>query len=278
MNEDRFGNPHAPNLSYARGKILASTEDDFRKLQHAWRIIRERGPKSTFIFTGLDHSLPMQPEDIAFADDEIGAAIHYERLKELTLEHLGGNAERHDIAVFNRLTGATLATHLTLVRPGDVVVGVSASHSHPSVLRAASHAGARFIDTAGLAEFKAVMERERNVALVDLTRLAVTYEILPIEAIREVVRIAHDKGALVYIDDAGGARVDFELLDRLRDLIHELARARADQRCAQAPQHDEKRRGRPHERARRHRDEVNGYMRRQWRRRHRRRRPPRRCR
>jgi len=29
------------------------------------------------------------------------------------LEHLGGSADRHDVAVFNRMTGATLATHLT---------------------------------------------------------------------------------------------------------------------------------------------------------------------
>jgi hypothetical protein len=49
----------------------------------------------------------------------------------LALEHLGGAPETHDVAVFNRLTGATMATHLTLVRPGDVVIGVSASHSHP---------------------------------------------------------------------------------------------------------------------------------------------------
>ena len=45
MGMDRFGNPHAPNLSYARGAILASTADDFRKLQHAWRLMRERGPE-----------------------------------------------------------------------------------------------------------------------------------------------------------------------------------------------------------------------------------------
>ena len=33
MNVDRFGNVHTPNLSYARGNILLSTEDDFRKLK-----------------------------------------------------------------------------------------------------------------------------------------------------------------------------------------------------------------------------------------------------
>src|SRR6266702_3515580 len=204
---DRFGNKFAPNLSYARGKILAATSDDFTKLQRAWGIIRERGPESIYIFTGLDHSLPMEPEDLRWADDEIAPALHWDRLKALTLEHLGGTAPTHDIAPFNRLTGATLAAHLTLVKPGDAVIGVSVSHSHPSVLRAAAHVGARFTDTAGLEEFKRALDEEPKVALVDMTRLAVTYELLPVDPIQTIVRLAHEKGALVYVDDAGGARV-----------------------------------------------------------------------
>ena len=154
MRTDRFGNAHAPTLSYARGQLVSSTEDDFRKLQHAWALIREKGPESIFIFTGLEHSLPMKAEDLKWADDEIGPALHFDRLKKLALEHFGGSEAVHDVAVFNRLTGATMATHITLVKPGDVVIGVSASHSHPSVVRAANHVGARFIDTAGLAAFK----------------------------------------------------------------------------------------------------------------------------
>src|SRR3989442_2359404 len=215
---DRFGNKFAPNLSYARGKILAATSDDFTKLQRAWGIIRERGPESIFIFTGLDHSLPMEPEDLRWADDEIAPALHWDRLKGLTLDHLGGTAPRHDIAVFNRLTGATLATHLTLVKPGDAVIGVSVSHSHRSVARAAAQVGARFTDSSGLDEFKQALAREPKVALVDLTRLAVTYELLPVEAIQTIVRLAHDKGALVYVDDAGGARVGPASFDQPKTL------------------------------------------------------------
>jgi L-seryl-tRNA(Ser) seleniumtransferase len=207
MATDRFGNPHAPNLPYARGRILATTEDDFRKLQRAWSLIRERGPENVFIFTGLEHSLPMTGDELRFADDEIAPALYFERLRSLALAHLGGSSDLHDIAVFNRMTGATLATHLTLVGRGDVVIGASASYSHPSVVRAANHVGARFIDTAGLAMFKAAIEKETRVALVDLTRLAVTYDLLPVDEIRSIVSIAHDKGAVVYIDDAGGARV-----------------------------------------------------------------------
>jgi L-seryl-tRNA(Ser) seleniumtransferase len=40
-----------------------------------------------------------------------------------------------------------------------------------------------------------------------LTRVAVTYDLMPIDEIRAIVRIGHDKGAVVYVDDAGGARV-----------------------------------------------------------------------
>ena len=207
MATDRVGNSHAPNLPDARGRILATTEDDFRKLRRAWALIRERGPDAVFIFTGLEHSLPISGEELRFADDEVAPALYFERLKTLALEHLGGSADGHDVAVFNRMTGATLATHLTLVRPGDVVIGASASYSHPSVVRATNHVRARFIDTAGLAMFKETIAGEARVALVDLTRLAVTYDLMPVEEIRAIVGIAHDKGALVYLDDAGGARV-----------------------------------------------------------------------
>ena len=169
--------------------------------------ICERGPDAVFIFTGLEHALPMSGDELPFADDEIAPALYFERLKTLALEHLGGSPDRHDVAVFNRMTGATLATHLTLVRPGDVVIGASASHSHPSVVRAANHVGARFVDTAGLAMFQQAIAAEPRVALVDLTRLAVTYDLMPVEEICAIVGLAHNRGALVYMDDAGGARV-----------------------------------------------------------------------
>src|ERR1051325_3886821 len=213
----RFGTPHAPNLSYARGRILTSTEDDFEKLQIAWALIRERGPRHIHIFTGLEHSMPLGALDLEFADDEIGPALSVERLKALALDHLGGETERDDVAVFNRLTGATMATHLTLVKPGDVVIGVSETHSHPSVVRAAAPAGARFIDTSGLAAFRDAIGSEKPV-LVVLTRLAVTYDLMPLDAIRTVVRLAHDKGAIVYVDDAGGARVGPAAFDQPRTL------------------------------------------------------------
>jgi hypothetical protein len=84
---DRFGNQHAPQLSYARGKIIRSTEDDLQKLLRAWVLIRERGQDKIYVFTGLEHSLPLAAEELTFADDEIAPALCFERLRKLALEH-----------------------------------------------------------------------------------------------------------------------------------------------------------------------------------------------
>jgi hypothetical protein len=75
--------------------------------------------------------LPLAAEELEFAYDEIAPALSFERLKEFALDHLGSSPETDDVAVFNRLTGATMATHLTLVKSGDVVIGVSATHTIP---------------------------------------------------------------------------------------------------------------------------------------------------
>ena len=42
MKQDRIGNPTPPEVPYARGSILSSTEDDITKLRAAWRLVRER--------------------------------------------------------------------------------------------------------------------------------------------------------------------------------------------------------------------------------------------
>jgi L-seryl-tRNA(Ser) seleniumtransferase len=208
---DSYGNEHAPGLPYARGEILTSTEDDFRKLQEAWRHVAahvERGgPGAVFNFSGLEHGLPLAAEEIPVATDFLAPALYLDRFRSAALAHFGGTPGRHDAALFNRLTGATFATHLVLVRPGDVVVGVSASHSHASVVRSSKHIGARFVETRGIDQFEEALAREAEIALVVLTRLAVTYELMALDHVRAVIEMAHASGAPVYVDDAGGARV-----------------------------------------------------------------------
>ena len=211
MKKDKFGNVHTPGLPYARGKLVTSTQDDIAKLRNAWTVIRQRvtehGRDAVFNLTGLERSLRCESEDLDLLDDELAPALHMERLQTLALDHLGGIQGKHDIAVMNRQTGALLAATLTMVDPGDTVVGVSPSYSHPCVTRAVARTGARFVDTVGSNELEQALAQAQKVSLVVLTRLAVSYEILSIDEIRRIVGLAKQTGAKVLVDDAGGARV-----------------------------------------------------------------------
>ena len=154
------------------------------------------------------------PETYALMDDELAPALMGRRLEELALDHLGGNPATDAVMVFNRQTAAVLTATLALVEPGQTVIGVSATGSHPCVVRAASRAGAVFIDALGLAAFEEALAAADDVALVSLTRLAVSYEILSIREIEKIVGLAHDKGVPVLVDDAGGARPDPAIFDQ----------------------------------------------------------------
>ena len=111
---DRFGNKWAAGVPYARGAILSSTEDDFKKMQVAWSHIRRRGAEQTSNFSGLEHGLPLEPAEIPIASDFLTPALYFDEFQTAALSHLGGDSDQHEAALCNRITGATLATHLAL--------------------------------------------------------------------------------------------------------------------------------------------------------------------
>lgn len=207
----------ATESPYVRGDVLRSTADDLVKLRCAWREIARRraAGEPVWNFTGLERGLPVEPGDLELMDDELAAAVIGERVRELALEHLGGDPEQHDVLVTNRLTAALVAAHLVLVSADEKVVGISAGYTHPAVRRAARLAGAEFADTSTLEE----LEREVDgAALVVVTRLAVTYDLLDADVVTGALTLARQAGARVLVDDAGGARVAPAVLGQPRTL------------------------------------------------------------
>jgi L-seryl-tRNA(Ser) seleniumtransferase len=185
-------------LPYVRGEFLRTTADDVAKLRAAWRIVERRRAEGTlFNFTGLDRSLDVDAGDLPSMDDDLAPALVGDRLTQLALEHLGGQAGYDDVFVANRLTAAVVAAMQVLVEPGMRVIGVSPSYTHPAVARAVRLAGGE-LDDGGPVDAADV---------VVVTRLAVTYDVLPLEALREAIAAAGDRSARVFVDDAGGARV-----------------------------------------------------------------------
>jgi len=173
------------SLPYERGSLLPDTAADMAKLRAAWRIVERRhGDGTLFNFSGLERSLDLGEAEASVLDDDLAPALFGERLTELALEHLGGDPERDDVFVANRLTAAIVAAMQILVRPGDTVLGVSARYSHPVVVRAVKLAGGELLDTTGYDEFAAHLDRDPQ--LVVLTRLAVSYEELGADELARV--------------------------------------------------------------------------------------------
>ncbi|MEO3892240.1 hypothetical protein [Nonomuraea sp. B5E05] len=207
-------------LPYGPGTVLTGTEAHLRKLSEAWRHIHRRHEAGLPLHnvSGLERGLPLPKLDPWTLDDEWAGALYTGRVRELGLTHLGGNADVHDIAVANRLTAALFAAFQVTVRPGSTVVGVSATYSHPAVVRAVRDAGGHLVDTIGPAGFQQALSERSDVSVVALTRLAVSYEALAEDDLRLVVALAHERGAVVVVDDAGGARVGPAVLGQPRTL------------------------------------------------------------
>ncbi|MEK9671071.1 MAG: hypothetical protein VW268_01030 [Rhodospirillaceae bacterium] len=209
MTKDRFGNDHAPGLPYARGDILASTADDLTKLKAAWEHVRtwEAKGNKTVNASGLERQMSVEPGEERLLDDELAAAILTDELRALGLKMFGGQDDKHDVMMTNRLTAGLLVAADVIVPEGSHVIGFSPTYSHPAVQRAVKHARASFTDISDLAELKAALATEPKPGALFLTRLAVSYQILDEAVLREAVDLAHERGIPVAVDDAGGARV-----------------------------------------------------------------------
>ena len=216
---DRFGNPLADGLPYARGDILRGTADDYTKLQRAWVIVEARHRAGRYYdFTGLERSLVPGDADPALFNDELAAAYYGERLRRLAFEHLGGTPERDDVLVTNRLTAAIFVAMQTLVQPGSTVFGVSPGYSHPAVSRAVRFTGGHLTETHTADELSAQLEAAPIPSLVVLTRLPVTYEPFASGELDAIVAAARARNALIFADDAGGARVGPAVLGQPKTL------------------------------------------------------------
>jgi L-seryl-tRNA(Ser) seleniumtransferase len=209
---DRFGNPVAEGLPYARGDLIRDTPDDLNKVKRAEMLARKRLEMGlpVYNFTGLERNMTqlINSEQISQLDDCWAPAVNGPRIMELGLQHLGGTPDKHSTAVISRQTAAIHCSMMVLLEPGDLVVGVSPTYTHPCVIRAVKLAGGNFVEGTGYDEFAELMKKHaKEVKTVVVTRLAVSYDILDEDSMQKICKLARDSGCKIFIDDAGGGRV-----------------------------------------------------------------------
>lgn len=209
---DRFGNPVDPTVGYARGEILKSSVEERQRLVHAQRIATRRlerqGRDSIAIFTGNLRTFPMQADHMSTVCDEwTGPGLVDEAFQEAAVRHVGGTRPMHTATLLNRTSGGLIAAIGALSQGRPVVSAVpAASKSHASVSRGSYAARVELVESdsaEGLRQAVATHEP----ALVLITTVSSNLDRLPEADIAAMVDIARQRGAVVLIDDAYGARI-----------------------------------------------------------------------
>lgn len=209
LRRDRFGNAIDPTVSYARGSILRSNADEILRQRQAYVIARKRcralGEDSVYNLTGLIRGFRYREGDAA----KMKSYIHFGAMDDgelvpLAIARMGGNPERDDGFLCNRVSAAILATMMALVKKGDLVLSVvPADRCHPSLKNSVLFAGGRFVEVIGADAFeKTLADLGEKPAMVVVTSISPSKHHFPeTEAIR-VIAGARRAGALVMIDDA----------------------------------------------------------------------------
>ncbi len=206
---DRFGNPVDPTVGYAHGRILRGTDEEVAKTLWARRLVGERiaarGSDAVFDLTGMNRGCPLEPEDLPALRSHVPFFARFEGAAEpVAIKYMGGDPERHDAVILNRVSAATLVTLLCLVRGGETVASLAPSggQTHPSVRRPVAMAGGRLREFSEVEALERAWPRLGRVRLLVVTPISASKHHLPAEAFRRAVAFARKRKALVFVDDA----------------------------------------------------------------------------
>lgn len=208
---DGFGNAIDNSVGYARGRILSSGLDEVARLRHAqsrtaaW--IDRHGRSSVRFLTGSSRHFAVSTGDPGLLCNEwLGPGYHTAQLQQLAAQHLGGS-DGDAFVILNRTTAAIVATLACCAQDAWMVSVVpDGGRSHPSVRRGAALARAAFREGT-VADVLGGELRATRPAVVVVTTVSSALQRIEDDEIRAVVEWAHDRSAIVLLDEAYGARL-----------------------------------------------------------------------
>ena len=193
--------------AYAYGNILSGPEAEARKSTHGRSMVRDRalalGKDSIYNLTGLVRAFPLSPEDLPQLDNQFTFYTHFlGRAEKLAIMYTGANPRDFDAVMCNRVTSAMLAVMLGSLQPGDRVLSlVARGRSHPSVQQAVELVGASFHEVRGIDALEQAI-KEGPWKMLVITPLTPSKYHLPASDVSRAIKLAKDRGSLVFADDA----------------------------------------------------------------------------
>jgi len=173
----------------------------------AARLVTERGSDAIGIFTGNPRYFPLEADDLATRCEEwVGPGLFADELRAAAIEHLGGRPD-DAVAVTNRTSGGIVAAMLALSNGRPVVSIVpNGDRSHTSVVRGCRLAGVDLIEVDDPSALSQTLDSV-SPALVVVTTVTSSLARLADADTAQAIAAAKDRGAVVFMDEAYGARL-----------------------------------------------------------------------
>ena len=205
---DRFGNPLDAIVRYARGSILAGTDQEvvrmLRARQIVGTIVRAGSKQSIFDLSGMNRGSGITAEDVPHLTSHVPFFARFEgKTEPLALKHMGADPAKHAALILNRVSAANFIALTTLLRKNDRVFAFAPAGgvSHPSTVRPISMAGADLREFHSYAELKKAWDGGAPRLLL-ITPISASKRHIPFAEFRQALALPRGPETLAYVDDA----------------------------------------------------------------------------
>ena len=208
VQTDRFGNPLDAIVRYARGSILAGTDQEVARMllarQMVGAIVRAKGKEGIFDLSGMNRGSGITAEDVPHLTSHVPFFERFEgKTEPVALKHMGGDASKHAALILNRVSAANFIALTTLLKKGDRVYAFAPTGgvSHPSTVRPISMAGAELREFHSYADLKKAWDGGAPRLLL-ITPISASKRHIPFAEFKQALALPRAANTLVYIDDA----------------------------------------------------------------------------
>lgn len=208
LSTDSFGNPIDPIVRYARGRILASTDDEVQRMLCARHIVgdrvRSKGEESIYDLSGMNRGSGITAEDVPNLTSHVPFFAHYEgRTEPLALKHMGADPAKHSALILNRVSAANFIALTTLLKKGERVYAFApeGGATHPSAVRPITMAGAELTEFHSYAKLKEAWDISAPRLLL-ITPISASKRHIPFSEFKQALALPRAPQTLAYVDDA----------------------------------------------------------------------------
>jgi len=208
VETDRFGNPLDPIVRYARGSILAGTDQEVARMLRARQmvgaIVRAKGKEGVYDLSGMNRGSGITAEDVPHLTSHVPFFERFEgKTEPVALKHMGADPAKHAALILNRVSAANFITLTTLLRKGDRVYAFAPAGgaSHPSTVRPMSMAGAELREFHSYADLKKAWDSGAPRLLL-VTPISASKRHIPFAEFKQALALPRAANTLVYVDDA----------------------------------------------------------------------------